>query len=325
MFVTVHLFLILVYNFVNWNGRNMFRFNNISKEYKGHFWEKRFVALDNVSLSVGEGEVVGFLGANGAGKTTSIKIIMNFISPTSGEIEFDKKLGKNSVERFSNIGFFPERPYFYPHLTGREFISYLGQINKVERSIIEKRLMFWADKLRLTFALDRKIRSYSKGMLQRLGFISANIHDPKLIILDEPLSGLDPIGRKEFKDTLKYLSEKGKTIFFSSHIVADIEEVCKKVIVLESGKLMYQGSISELIEKDSHTYVTIRVKTRVQPDKDLYLKSQIIDRSQDVYEYEVEKKLQDKFLNEILKHSGDILFLGVINPTLEEIIYKIKN
>ena len=325
MFVTVHLFLILVYNFVNWNGRNMFRFNNISKEYKGHFWEKRFVALDNVSLSVGEGEVVGFLGANGAGKTTSIKIIMNFISPTSGEIEFDKKLGKNSVERFSNIGFFPERPYFYPHLTGREFISYLGQINKVERSIIEKRLMFWADKLRLTFALDRKIRSYSKGMLQRLGFISANIHDPKLIILDEPLSGLDPIGRKEFKDTLKYLSEKGKTIFFSSHIVADIEEVCKKVIVLESGKLMYQGSISELIEKDSHTYVTIRVKTRVQPDKNLYLKSQIIDRSQDVYEYEVEKKLQDKFLNEIIKHSGDILFLGVINPTLEEIIYKIKN
>ena len=325
MFVTVHLFLILVYNFVNWNGRNMFRFNNISKEYRGHFWEKRFVALDNVSLSVGEGEVVGFLGANGAGKTTSIKIIMNFISPTSGEIEFDKKLGKNSVERFSNIGFFPERPYFYPHLTGREFIGYLGQLNKVEKSIIEKRLAFWAEKLRLTFALDRKIRSYSKGMLQRLGFISANIHDPKLIILDEPLSGLDPIGRKEFKDTLKYLSENGKTIFFSSHIVADIEEVCKKVIVLESGKLMYQGSISELIEKDSHTYVTIRVKTSVQPDKDLYLKSQVVDLSQDVYEYEVEKKLQDKFLNEILKLSGNILFLGVINPTLEEITYKIKN
>ena len=325
MFVIVHLFLILVYNFAKWNGRSMFRFNNISKEYRGHFWEKKFVALDNVSLRVGEGEVVGFLGANGAGKTTSIKIIMNFISPTSGEIEFDEKLGKNSVERFSNIGFFPERPYFYPHLTGREFIGYLGQLNKVEQNIIEKRLVFWAEKLRLTFALDRKIRSYSKGMLQRLGFISANIHDPKLIVLDEPLSGLDPVGRKEFKDTLKYLSEQGKTIFFSSHIVSDIEEVCKKVIVLESGKLMYQGSISELIEKDSHTYVTIRVKTRIQPDKNFYIKSQVIDYGQGVYEYEVEKTLQDKFLNEILRQSGDILFLGVINPTLEEIIYKIKN
>jgi ABC-2 type transport system ATP-binding protein len=211
----------------------MITFNNITKSFKTDFWAKPFKALDCVSFTIREGELTGFLGANGAGKTTSIKIMMKFIWQNAGEVIYSNKLGINQMEIFSNLGFVPERPYFYPHLTGREFLSFAGELCKVTRNDLKTAIDKWGEQFQIAHAIDRKVRGYSKGMLQRLGIISSLIHNPKIIILDEPLSGLDPVGRKEIKDALLDLNKQGKTIFFSSHIVSDVEEISIKVLVVE--------------------------------------------------------------------------------------------
>ena len=231
----------------------MISFEHITKTFKPDFWAKGFMALDHVNFSIPEGKIVGFLGANGAGKTTSLKILMGFIRATKGKVHFSEKLGKTKREILSQIGYMPERPYFYPHLTGSEFIHYLAHLCDVKNSDLKNRKKYWGEALKIDFAFERKIRSYSKGMLQRLGFLVSLIHDPKIIIMDEPLSGLDPIGRKEFKDAIIKVNKEGKTVFFSSHIVPDVEEVCETVIFLEKGKRIYEGSIDDLIAEKLKT------------------------------------------------------------------------
>lgn len=194
----------------------MIEFCEISKVFNTDLLKKKFQALNNVSFSIPENKIIGFLGANGAGKTTSIKIGMDFIRPTSGTIKYGKSLGGSKKEAFKNIGYLPERPYFYPHLTGRDFCKYLSQLSNVKRTTFNERIDKWAPIFKIDYALDRYINNYSKGMLQRIGFLATIIHNPKLIILDEPLSGLDPIGRKELKDVIVNLYKDGKTVFFSS-------------------------------------------------------------------------------------------------------------
>lgn len=226
---------------------------NIRKSFRGqsgHFWEKEIEILKGVTFEIKENRIVGFLGANGAGKTTFLKILMGFISQTSGEITFSPILGQKPKEIKSQIGYLPERPYFHQNLTGHEFIHYMGELNGLNKRQIREAIEKWADVFKIRFALDREIKKYSKGMLQRLGFLISLIHDPKIVILDEPLSGLDPLGRKELKDVLKELKDLGKTIFFSSHIVSDVEEVCDDVIFLNDGKIEYSGSVEEKL-KDS--------------------------------------------------------------------------
>ncbi|MFG1482238.1 ABC transporter ATP-binding protein, partial [Halobacteriovorax sp. HFRX-1_3] len=233
--------------------------HNISKSFKKDFWAKEFIALKNVNFELTEGKIVGFLGANGAGKTTLIKIILSFIKPNSGSV---KILGNDwtddNVRRL--VGYMPERPYYYQNLTGLEFLYYCGELQEVSREIVDKNIEKWATKLEIKFALDRKIKGYSKGMLQRLGFVSVLLHNPRLIILDEPLSGLDPIGRKEFKDVIKEVNEEGVSVFFSSHIVNDVEEVCDDVVVLEAGEIIYNGPIKELVAKNTSNQFEIVYK-----------------------------------------------------------------
>ena len=147
----------------------MLKFSSVTKVFKSDFLKKPVVAVDDLSFNVDEGSIVGFLGANGAGKTTSLKIAMDFTRSTKGEVSFEG-LGKNKSEIFSNIGFLPERPYFYPHLTGRAFCHYMGKLVDMKKSEIEEQIVRWAPKLRIDFALDREIKTYSKGMLQRIGF-----------------------------------------------------------------------------------------------------------------------------------------------------------
>ena len=268
------------------------------------------MALDGVSFEVPKNQIVGFLGANGAGKTTSLKIALNFIRPTQGQVRFDVSLGKTQQEIIANIGYVPERPYFYPHLTGKEFIYYMGKLNDLNRVTIHSRIDRWAPRLKIDFALDRKIQTYSKGMLQRLGFVSSLIHDPKLVILDEPVSGLDPVGRKEIKDVILEIHKEGKTVFFSSHIVPDVEEICHDVIFLEKGKLVYQGTVDKLIYDNMKDFFLIKYR---KPGSDLIL--------QDL----ISTKLKEDKLNELLKSGFEILNLSQEKLNLEEIFYKIKN
>lgn len=285
----------------------MIEFKNITKKFRKNFWDKEFLALDDVSFKIENGDLVGFLGANGAGKTTLIKILMDFSRQTSGEVVFDKCMGIESNEIKSSIGYLPERPYLYPHLTGREFLEYVGSLNSINSLELKKLIESWSEKMQINHALDKLTKEYSKGMLQRLGFVSSLIHNPKILILDEPLSGLDPVGRKDFKRILVELNKRGVSIFFSSHIVSDVEEVCNKVIFIEKGKLVYEGNIDSLLLKHS---------------RDLYTVKTLINGVIESVQLKSDEK--DSYLEKMLVEKNKIIEIEKDKITLEEIIYKIK-
>lgn len=279
--------------------------NNISKIFNSDLRKKPHVALNNLSFNVKEGSITGFLGPNGAGKTTLIKIIFDFIRASSGCINFSEKLGKTHSEIFSNIGYLPERPYYYPHLTGYEFIHYLGLLSNLSKIEIKNRVNHWSVILKIQYALDKQIRFYSKGMLQRLGFLSAVIHRPKFIILDEPASGLDPVGRKEIKDAICSINKEGVTIFFSTHIVSDVEDVCNQLVFISEGELQFNGSLKDLLI--AHAVDDFEIK--YFDDKDL----KIIHCKKDELDFQINK----------IKSSGFKIYSIQPNTlTLEEIIYK---
>lgn len=286
----------------------MIQIKNITRHFRSNFWEKEFTALDDVSFQITAGKVTGFLGANGAGKTTLLKILMGFIKANSGDIQFSSELGTSQNEIFGKLGYLPERPYFYPYLSGHNFLKFMGELNNVPTNILEKNIQKYSKTLKIDHALNRLVRGYSKGMLQRLGLISVLLHDPELIILDEPLSGLDPIGRKEFKNIFMDLKNQGKTLFFSSHIVNDIEEVCENVVVLENGKLFYQGAISDLVEEN----------------KDLLYEIQYLDKNMQKQTESVAHIKKDAYIKNLCQQDSEILSVNPIIPSLEEIIYKIK-
>lgn len=285
----------------------MIEFQNITKKFKPHFWSKEFVAVDNVSFKIDRGDLVGFLGANGAGKTTLIKILMDFSRQTSGRILFDPHLGEGLNAIKSSIGYLPERPYLYPYLTGLEFLLYVGRLNAIEQGKLGELIDHWAAKMQIAHALNKPTKEYSKGMLQRLGFISCLIHNPKILILDEPLSGLDPLGRREFKKIMVELNKSGVTIFFSSHIVSDVEEICNKVIFIEKGKLVYEGNIDSLMMKHANDLYTV--------------KSLINGQVETAHLSKAEKEL---FLKKALVEDREIIGIEKEKISLEEIIYKIK-
>lgn len=285
----------------------MITFDNISKKFKYHFWDKEFVALNGVSFKIESGDLVGFLGANGAGKTTLIKILMDFSRQDNGKIIFEDVLGHDQNSIKNNIGYLPERAYLYPHLTGREFLEMICDLHHLEKEIALKRIDELSNKLKIDYALDRKINGYSKGMQQRLGFVSAIIHKPKFIVLDEPLSGLDPIGRRDFKKILKELNEEGVTIFFSSHVVSDVEEICNKVVFIEGGQLIYEGSVEALLNKNATNTYKIKV-----------------DLNNTIQIFHVGLEEKNNLLKELFNKNADLVSVEKEVPSLEEIIYKIK-
>ena len=201
--------------------------------------------LDGLSLSVREGEIYGFLGPNGSGKTTTIKVLMGLIRATAGTAEiFGKPAGDVQIRR--RIGFLPEAPYFYDYLTAEEFLTFYGHLAGMGRDILEARVPQLLEMVGLAEARARQLRKFSKGMLQRIGLAQALIHDPELVILDEPMSGLDPIGRKQVRDLILGLRDQGKTVFFSTHIIPDVEMICDRVGVIVKGKLLTTGRVDDL-------------------------------------------------------------------------------
>ena len=223
--------------------------HQLEKIYSVGFWRKRPKrALSPLDLTVEEGELFGFLGPNGAGKTTTLKILMGLVFPSSGSarilgMELDDPRMK------AQIGFLPEQPYFYDHLTAPELLEYYAGLSGVPASERKRRVGAMLERVKLSDVGKLQLRKFSKGMLQRVGIAQAILHGPQVVILDEPMSGLDPIGRREVRDLIQSLKDEGKTIFFSTHILADAESLCDRVAVIHKGELRGVGVVSELVAR----------------------------------------------------------------------------
>ena len=236
----------------------------LSKIFRVGFWGKRVTAVDGLNLEVRPGEVFGFLGPNGAGKTTTLKILMGLIYPTSGQAWlFGRDLGDPQTK--ARLGFLPESPYFYDYLTSREFLGFYGHLFGLWGAGLDKRIDELLDLVGMTHAKDLQLRKFSKGMLQRVGIAQALINDPELVVLDEPMSGLDPIGRKEVRDLILRLKESGKTVLFSSHILHDAEVLCDRVAMILKGRLVACGRVNDLLDQGANHQVEL-VVDRLTPE-----------------------------------------------------------
>jgi ABC-2 type transport system ATP-binding protein len=218
----------------------------LEKSYKVGFWIKRpRRALHPLHLTVEDGEVFGFLGPNGAGKTTTLKLLMGLVFPSSGSARIlDRQWTDPEVK--AQIGFLPEQPYFYDHLTAHELLNYYAQLSGVSAKDRSRRVESTLQRVGLKDVRGVQLRKFSKGMLQRVGIAQAILHDPKLVFFDEPMSGLDPVGRREVRDLMEQLKHEGKTVFFSTHILSDAEALCDRVAIINKGELRGIGAIDDL-------------------------------------------------------------------------------
>lgn len=231
---------------------------NLEKTFHIGFRRRKIEALRGVSFRVNKGEIFGFLGPNGAGKTTTIKIIVGLLRPTSGACQL-MGYRAGDIESRRNIGYLPESPYFYDHLHPDEFMDLCGRLRGLSRVQRKKRGDELLELVGLSKAKDRPLRKFSKGMLQRIGLAQSLVADPELLILDEPMTGLDPVGRKEVRDLLVELHSQGKTIFFSSHILSDVESICDRVAIVNHGRVADEGSLDELLQP-AGLYVDVELK-----------------------------------------------------------------
>ncbi len=224
---------------------SVLRVEKLKKTYRRN--RTNVQAIKGISFEINPGTVTGFLGANGAGKTSTIKCLLELAYADEGQIYYFDKLGLTN-EAKSKIGFLPERPYFYDYLTGREFLKFYGEIStQLSRIDLKSKISELLKRVGLEHAADRQLRSYSKGMLQRVGIAQALIHDPEFVILDEPMTGLDPDGRYEVREIIRETAARGTAVFFSSHLLPDAEQSCDRLIILKLGELVYQGTTDNLL------------------------------------------------------------------------------
>jgi ABC-2 type transport system ATP-binding protein len=219
---------------------------DLTKDFSIGFWRPRpYRALDGLSLSIGQGEVFGFLGPNGAGKTTTLKLLLQLIYPTSGRAEI---LGKpaGDVDAKRRIGYLPESPYFYDYLTAEELLTYFANLMGYEGAERRRRVSKLLDEVGIAGERRMPLRKFSKGMLQRVGIAQAILNDPEVVFLDEPMSGLDPLGRREVRNLILKLRDRGCTVFFSSHVLADAEALCSRVAILAGGRLVTTGTMADI-------------------------------------------------------------------------------
>jgi len=291
---------------------------DLTKIYKGELGEKDMLGLDNLNLEVKNGEVFAFIGPNGAGKTTTIKLMLRLIFPTRGSIAFFGNLN-SSVESMQKVGFLPEQPRMYEYLSGREFLNYIGRIFKLGKSESESR----SKKLLATVGLEAKgntlIRGYSRGMMQRLGLAQSLINDPDLLILDEPMASLDPLGRKDFRDLILQLKEEGKTIFFSSHILSDAEMIADRIGILNSGKLIKVADLDSLTnQQESRVEVTIRIDPEKRQQIGLDIEELAVQGTKYTFLLNSNKEVMP-LLNKVALLEGEIVSILPQKMSLEEL------
>lgn len=228
----------------------MIQIEKVTQEFRTGFWRSRTRVLDKVSFEVPDGSIFGFLGANGAGKTTLIHSIVGLRRPTQGRVLIGR-YAAHTREARALLGYMPERPYFYEHLTAEGFLRFYSELSGIAPNRQKSRIAAVLEEVGLKPAAKRELGRFSKGMLQRVGIAQAILHEPELLVLDEPMSGLDPLGRKEIRELILELAKRGRTIFFSTHVIHDAETICDRVALLQKGKLVGSGSIRDLLQTES--------------------------------------------------------------------------
>ncbi len=288
--------------------------NRLIKSYKQKL--KSIKALNEMTFDIKEKEICGFLGPNGAGKSTTLKIIMDFIRPDSGSVILNGIDSKDTNAR-KHIGFMPENPPYIDSLTGKELLLLSAKMHNIDSKEATKKSNELLNKLDLEKSASKKLRYYSKGMIQRVGFAASLIVNPKILILDEPMSGLDPIGRYKFKNMIKEVQEKGTTVFFSSHIIADIEDICDRVIIVNNGKV-----VREVDENMMKIYSLEGYKIII--DKQISAKTVQSTKIKSGLEMiETNKNDFDKTLNEIKQLGAKIIAIDPIKKDLEQLFVEL--
>jgi ABC-2 type transport system ATP-binding protein len=295
------------------------RVEGLVKEFRSNWRFRRIRVLDGISFSVRRGEIFGFVGPNGAGKTTTLKVLMGLIRPSGGSAEI---LGHDvrTSEFHRHVGFLPENPWFHDFLTGAEILRFYAQLSGVPRAQIAERAQALLQQVGLAHAADVRLRAYSKGMLQRIGIAQALVHDPEVVFLDEPMSGLDPIGRKEIRDLILRLRNEGRTVFMNTHILTDVEALCDRVAIIAKGRIRYAGRIEDFLE--DHERCSDLVMAGVAPD--------LIERFEEGLEAQVrgsgdriEVRLQEKDVAEalrmVLDSGGKVVSLAPHRVSLESV------
>lgn len=295
--------------------------DRLTKDYSVGFWSQRTRrAVDDLSIQVQQGEVFGFLGPNGAGKTTTQKLLMGLIFPTAGSARI---LGYpiEEVRMHRLIGYLPEQPYFYDYLTGRELLDYFARFFDFPSSERRERVERFLKLVGLQAAGDVQLRKYSKGMLQRIGIAQAILHDPQVVLLDEPMSGLDPVGRREVRDLILDLKRQRRTILFSTHILSDAEMLCDRVAVLLSGKLHGIGSPEEMVSIEVQS-LEILVELPAGRELPACLSPQAL-RIGNRYRIQTPESDVYSVLEQLRKCEARILSMIQLKPTLEDYFFQL--
>jgi ABC-2 type transport system ATP-binding protein len=293
----------------------------LTKDYPVGFWRKRMRrSLDSLSLQVEEGEVFGFLGPNGAGKTTTLKLLMGLIFPTSGTARVRGRSIDN-VTMHREIGYLPEQPYFYDYLSARELLGYYARFHGFSSAERRLRVDQSLERVGLTQAANVQLRKFSKGMLQRVGIAQAILHEPQVIFLDEPMSGLDPLGRREVRDIILELRRQGRTVFFSTHILSDAEMLCDRVAVLHQGKLQGVGAPEEIVSIELHG-----MEILFEAREGHALPGGLAQRATQTggrYRIEVSETELYSTLDQLKECNARILSVSPVRPTLEDYFFRL--
>jgi ABC-2 type transport system ATP-binding protein len=298
---------------------NALEIKGLTKIYKGKRG-KRVEALNDLNLAIEAGEVFGFLGPNGAGKSTTIKTVMGLIAASTGEAFICGRAVSDASSR-KLVGYLPENPSFYDFLTAREYLAFVGRTFAMNETAIKTESDKVLRLLELHEAADRNIRGYSKGMVQRLGIAQALLHDPDLFILDEPMSGLDPLGRALVKGIIRELKSRGKTVFFSTHITSDVEIVCDRVGVIVGGRLRAVDAVENILQSGIEGY-SVQVRTRAEAGE-IFAGLEATVKSADVKEVYVPKDHFNVFMDRVIKAKAEIVIIEPKRKDLEAFFLEI--
>ncbi len=295
---------------------------NLTKDFQVGFWKKRPVrALDDLTLQVERGEIFGFLGPNGAGKTTTLKILMTLLYPTSGTARI---LGEpvHSVTMRKRIGYLPENPYFYDYLTAEELLTYAGSLFGIRQPDLGSKVAELLSTVGLSDARRLQLRKFSKGMVQRAGLAQALINDPEVVFLDEPMSGLDPLGRREVRQVIASLKNRGVTVFFSSHILPDVEALCDRVAIMNKGRLLEAGALEEILKVKIEGHEVILA--RVSPGDVAILKEkchEVTSVGDRIHLRACSSREVESVLSYSLSRGAELISVNPIRPSLEEYFF----
>ncbi len=296
--------------------------DSLTKEYEAGFLRKRRTrALDTLSLTVEKGQIFGFLGANGAGKTTTLKLLMRLIYPTSGTARI---LGHDisDISMHARIGYLPENPYFYDYLTAREFLSYCGQLFGQKAGTRASRTEALLTRVNVEKkSWDLQLRKFSKGMLQRVGLAQALINNPEIVFLDEPMSGLDPVGRREVRDLVASLRTEGKTVFMCSHILSDIEVLCDSVAILKGGRLAHAGSLDELRSRETRLVEIIATDAAAEALKQLNINGKVTETASGISIEVTDEKEVDGVIAALRSVNGKLVSVQPVRQSLEDLFF----